>query len=95
MILVFSYVFCELVQAFGPVAQMSGSVLQLGCIMQGFSNSELEQLQLPLDILDGIAQCGWNCSQVSYTYSSTFVTVSHGRDVGLVPTVVVSVEKCV
>lgn len=62
------FFFCELVQAFGPVAQMAGSaVLQLGCIVQGFSNSELEQLQLPIDILDEIAQCGWNYSQVSYT----------------------------
>ncbi|XP_013884979.1 otoancorin [Austrofundulus limnaeus] len=53
------------VKAFGPVSQMSeGVVVQLGCITQGFSNSDLETLQLPLDSLDDIANCGWKDSQI-------------------------------
>ncbi|XP_017280554.3 otoancorin [Kryptolebias marmoratus] len=53
------------IEAFGPVAQMSESVVvQLGCIAQGFSNAELKELRLPLDSLDDVAQCGWNHSQV-------------------------------
>lgn len=65
MCLILIYYLCGLLQAFGPVSQMAeGVVVQLGCINQGFSNSDLETLQLPLDSLEDIANCGWNNSQV-------------------------------
>uniref|UniRef100_A0A3Q2PW01 Otoancorin n=1 Tax=Fundulus heteroclitus TaxID=8078 RepID=A0A3Q2PW01_FUNHE len=54
------------VEAFGPVLRMNETVVvQLGCIMQSFSNSELEMLPLSLDGLDDVAACGWNHSQLS------------------------------
>ncbi|XP_030604953.1 stereocilin-like [Archocentrus centrarchus] len=52
-------------EAFGPVSQMSESVVsQLQCINQGFSNSDLENLHLPLDNVEGISRCGWTQSQM-------------------------------
>ncbi|KAM9722820.1 otoancorin [Menidia menidia] len=53
------------VQAFGPVSQMTEDVvLQLACITQGFNNSDLEKLPIPLDNVEEIAQCGWRDSQM-------------------------------
>ncbi|XP_026039811.1 stereocilin isoform X4 [Astatotilapia calliptera] len=52
-------------EAFGPVSQMNeGVVIQLECINQGFSNSDLENLPLPMDIVEGISRCGWTQSQM-------------------------------
>ncbi|KAM4567908.1 otoancorin [Fundulus diaphanus] len=53
------------VEAFGPVLRMNETfVVQLGCITQSFSNSELEMLPLSLDSLDEMAACGWNDTQL-------------------------------
>ncbi|KAM4735242.1 otoancorin [Anableps anableps] len=53
------------VEAFGPVSHMTESdIVQLGCIMQSFSNSELEMLPLSLDSLDEIDVCDWKGSQL-------------------------------
>lgn len=52
-------------QAFGPLEQMSESVVtQMGCISQGFVDSELEHLPFLLDNLEEIGRCGWKESQV-------------------------------
>lgn len=52
-------------QAFGPVSQMTESVvMQMGCITRGFSNADLQKLPFSLDALEEIAKCGWNDSQV-------------------------------
>lgn len=57
--------FCGILQAFGPVAEMTENVvMQIGCISQGFTNSDLEKLPFSLDILENIGHCGWNESQV-------------------------------
>ncbi|XP_011483575.1 uncharacterized protein LOC105355935 isoform X1 [Oryzias latipes] len=59
------------VQAFGPVTQMTDrDVARLGCITRGFSNSDLEKLPFSLDILEGIAHCGWNDSQMASVWKS-------------------------
>ncbi|RVE62701.1 hypothetical protein OJAV_G00159600 [Oryzias javanicus] len=59
------------VQAFGSVTQMTESnVARLGCITRGFSNSNLEKLPFSLDILEGIAHCGWNDSQMTSVWKS-------------------------
>lgn len=42
-------------------------VTQLGCVSQGFSESELEKLPFLLDNLEEIGRCGWNESQVMMT----------------------------
>ncbi|MEQ2314344.1 hypothetical protein AMECASPLE_011119, partial [Ameca splendens] len=53
------------VEVFGPVPSMTESIIvQLGCITQSFSNSELEMLPLSLENLDEIAACGWKNSQL-------------------------------
>ncbi|XP_030014229.1 otoancorin [Sphaeramia orbicularis] len=53
------------VQVWGPAAQMNESVVaQMGCIAQGFSDTELEELDFSLDTLDDIAHCNWNESQL-------------------------------
>lgn len=55
-------------QVFGPVEHMTESVVtQLGCVSQGFSESELEKLPFLLDNLEEIGRCGWNESQVMMT----------------------------
>lgn len=46
-----------------------GVVIQLECINQGFSNSDLENLPLPMDIVEGISRCGWTQSQVKHRNS--------------------------
>ncbi|KAM7420815.1 hypothetical protein PAMA_015163 [Pampus argenteus] len=52
-------------EAFGPVLQMNESVItQMGCIAQGFSDSDLEELAFSLDTLEEIAHCSWNKSQI-------------------------------
>nr|XP_046256838.1 otoancorin [Scatophagus argus]XP_046256839.1 otoancorin [Scatophagus argus]XP_046256840.1 otoancorin [Scatophagus argus] len=52
-------------EAFGPVSNMTESeVMQMGCITQGLSNTDLEQLPLSLDTLEEIARCGWSESQM-------------------------------
>ncbi|CAI5662320.1 unnamed protein product [Oreochromis niloticus] len=52
-------------EAFGPVSQMNESVvIQLECINQGFSNSHLENLPLPMEIVERISRCGWTQSQM-------------------------------
>ena len=67
----FSKCLCFFLQAFGPVSQMTESaVTQIGCIAQGFSNSDLEKLPFSLDTLEEIAHCSWNESQVEYKKSS-------------------------
>ncbi|XP_044065278.1 otoancorin isoform X2 [Siniperca chuatsi] len=50
----------------GPVSQMTDDsvVMQMGCITQGFSNADLEKLPFSLDILEEIAHCRWNESQM-------------------------------
>ncbi|XP_014839938.1 PREDICTED: uncharacterized protein LOC106916275 isoform X1 [Poecilia mexicana] len=54
------------VEVFGPVSNMTeGDVVQLGCITQSFSNSELEKLPLSLDSLSEINACGWKDSQLA------------------------------
>ncbi|XP_043974208.1 uncharacterized protein otoa isoform X2 [Gambusia affinis] len=54
------------VEVFGPVSNMTESdIVQLGCITQSFSNSELEKLPLSLDSLDKISVCGWKDSQLA------------------------------
>ncbi|MEQ2170580.1 hypothetical protein GOODEAATRI_001767 [Goodea atripinnis] len=59
-------------KVFGPVPSMTESIIvQLGCITQSFSNSELEMLPLSLENLDEIAACGWKNSQVNCRYRST------------------------
>ncbi|KAF6739596.1 Otoancorin [Oryzias melastigma] len=59
------------VQAFGPVTQMTErDVARLGCITRGFSDSNLEKLPFSLDILEGIAHCGWNNSQMTSVWKS-------------------------
>ncbi|XP_068616651.1 otoancorin [Brachionichthys hirsutus] len=53
------------VEAFGPVSQMSDSVLvRMKCIIQGFVNEDLEKLSLSMDVLDEINHCRWSQSQV-------------------------------
>ncbi|XP_041799048.1 otoancorin isoform X2 [Chelmon rostratus] len=52
-------------KALGPASNMTESVvMQLGCLIQGFSNTDLEKLPLSLDALEDIAQCGWSESQM-------------------------------
>ncbi|KAM4579953.1 otoancorin isoform 2-T2 [Odontesthes bonariensis] len=52
------------VEAFGPVSQMTESVVvQLGCITQGFDSSDLAKLPISLDTLEDIGHCGWRDSQ--------------------------------
>ncbi|XP_070822799.1 otoancorin-like [Chaetodon trifascialis] len=52
-------------EALGPVSNMTESaVSQLGCVIQGFSNADLEKLALSLDALEDIAHCGWKESQM-------------------------------
>ncbi|XP_054903588.1 uncharacterized protein otoa [Poeciliopsis prolifica] len=54
------------VEVFGPVSNMTESdIVQLGCITQSFSNSELEKLPLSLDSLNEINVCGWKDSQLA------------------------------
>uniref|UniRef100_A0AAQ6IFS3 Otoancorin n=2 Tax=Anabas testudineus TaxID=64144 RepID=A0AAQ6IFS3_ANATE len=56
-------------EAFGPVSQMNEStVIQLGCITQGFSSSDLMKLPFSLDSLEKIAHCGWNESQMAVVW---------------------------
>ncbi|XP_042279656.1 otoancorin [Thunnus maccoyii] len=58
-------------EAFGPVSQMTESaVTQIGCIAQGFSNSDLEKLPFSLDTLEEIAHCSWNESQIQSVWKS-------------------------
>ncbi|XP_038146105.1 otoancorin isoform X2 [Cyprinodon tularosa] len=59
------------VEVFGPVANMTEDVIvQLGCITQGFSNSELEKLPFSLDSLDEIGACGWRDSQLASVWKA-------------------------
>ncbi|XP_072250370.1 otoancorin [Leuresthes tenuis] len=59
------------VEAFGPVSQMTESVVvQLGCITQGFNSSDLEKLPISLDNLEGIAHCGWRDAQMESVWKS-------------------------
>lgn len=59
------------VQVFGPVEHMTESVVtQLGCVSQGFSESELEKLPFLLDNLEEIGRCGWNESQVTSVWKA-------------------------
>ncbi|XP_061572831.1 otoancorin [Cololabis saira] len=59
------------VETFGPVEEMTESVvLQLGCVNQGFSNSDLEMLPFSLDSLEEIAHCGWKESQTESVWKS-------------------------
>ncbi|XP_078027669.1 otoancorin isoform X2 [Epinephelus lanceolatus] len=52
-------------ETLGPVSQMTESVvMQLGCIIRGFSDADLEELPIPLDSLENIAKCGWKESQM-------------------------------
>ncbi|XP_026173158.1 uncharacterized protein LOC113136499 isoform X2 [Mastacembelus armatus] len=53
------------IQAFGPVSKMTETVvMQIGCITQGFSNSDLETLPLSLDTVIEISKCHWNESKI-------------------------------
>ncbi|XP_029307996.1 otoancorin [Cottoperca gobio] len=53
------------VKTLGPVSQMNESVvMQMGCITQGFSNTDLKMLPFSLDSLEDIANCGWKESQM-------------------------------
>ncbi|KAM3873315.1 otoancorin [Diretmus argenteus] len=57
-------------QAWGPVTHMNESVvIQLGCVSQGFSDTDLEQLPISLDTLEAIAHCGWNESQIKAVWN--------------------------
>ncbi|XP_059909738.1 otoancorin isoform X2 [Gadus macrocephalus] len=48
------------VEAFGPVGSLNESVLiQLGCVSQGFSGAELEDLPLALETLEELSDCRW------------------------------------
>ena len=59
-----------MVQNFGKVSEMDESVLlQVGCILQGFSTADLENISLSLDNVEEIAECGWNATQVKYKSS--------------------------
>ncbi|KAM6909657.1 otoancorin [Xenentodon cancila] len=59
------------VETFGPVREMTESVVvQLGCVNQGFSNSDLEMLPFSLDTLEEIAHCGWKESQMESVWKS-------------------------
>ena len=54
------------VQVFGLVSQMTESVvMQMGCITQSFSNTDLETLPFSLDAMEDITDCGWMESQVN------------------------------
>ncbi|XP_062279086.1 otoancorin [Scomber scombrus] len=53
------------IEAFGPVSQMNESAItQMGCIAQGFSDSDLEMFAFSMDTLEEIARCSWNESQM-------------------------------
>ncbi|XP_037309860.2 otoancorin [Pungitius pungitius] len=58
-------------EAFGPVSQMTESVVMLmGCITPGFSNADLQKLPFSLDALEEIAKCGWNESQMASVWTA-------------------------
>ncbi|KAM9353471.1 otoancorin [Symphorus nematophorus] len=59
------------VKVFGPVSKMNESLLmQLRCIIRGFPEADLEQLPISLAMLDQIAHCGWNESQMESVWKS-------------------------
>uniref|UniRef100_A0A1A7YDA8 Otoancorin n=2 Tax=Iconisemion striatum TaxID=60296 RepID=A0A1A7YDA8_9TELE len=61
----------KVVQVFGSVSQMNESdIVQLRCILQGFSNADLTGLPLPMDSLDDLALCGWKDSQIPSVWRS-------------------------
>ncbi|KAM9852097.1 LOW QUALITY PROTEIN: otoancorin [Aulostomus maculatus] len=61
----------KITEVFGPASQVNESVvMQMGCIAQGFSNSDLEKLAFSLDTLEEIANCGWNESQMECVWKS-------------------------
>lgn len=52
-------------ETMGPVSQMTeDNIMELGCIIQNFSNSDLENLPLSLDSVEDITRCGWTESQM-------------------------------
>ncbi|XP_023117628.2 stereocilin [Amphiprion ocellaris] len=52
-------------EAMGPVSQMTeDNIMELGCIIRNFSNSDLEKLPLSLDSVEDLTQCGWTESQM-------------------------------
>ncbi|XP_054636910.1 otoancorin [Dunckerocampus dactyliophorus] len=58
-------------EALGPVSQMNESVVaQMGCIAQGFSNSDLEKMAFSLDMLEEVGRCGWKMSQLNPVWRS-------------------------
>nr|XP_057939918.1 otoancorin isoform X2 [Doryrhamphus excisus] len=58
-------------EVLGPASQMNESVVaQMGCIAQGFSNSDLERMAFSLDTLEEIGRCGWKTTQLNPVWRS-------------------------
>ncbi|XP_069552068.1 otoancorin [Brachyistius frenatus] len=61
----------KVTEAFGSVSEMDDRVvMQLGCLSQGFSTSDLEKLPFSLDSLEDIARCGWNELQLESVWKA-------------------------
>ncbi|KAG7475667.1 hypothetical protein JOB18_035395 [Solea senegalensis] len=59
------------IQAFGPVSQWTEAVVeQIGCIIKGFSDADLETFPLTLDTIKDTVNCGWNASQVTSVWKA-------------------------